>query len=290
MSTENPRHYQVVGVDGSEGSKHALAWAIAHTDALGPVEPVSAWHYPWWAYVPTATGTRLPMSEDEFADVTTRLVDQSLEGLDRSHVLEPVIVHGSAGQALLSVGSQASLIVVGTRGHGTLASGLLGSVSSHCANNATVPVAIIPQEAPVEDTYGVALVGYDGSEDSDRAVAWAANSTPPETKIHLVNVWNPVAAVSAGAAALATEQMSTDSLAMAKEAAEKFHAKPEFANRHFVAVSESGDPRDVLRDLSKTADVVVAGARGHGVVAHLLLGSVASALVHHPLAATVVVR
>jgi nucleotide-binding universal stress UspA family protein len=51
----------------------------------------------------------------------------------------------------------------------------------------------------------------------------------------------------------------------------------------------SGDPRAVLRSAGADADLLVVGARGHGVLEHLLLGSVASALAHHPTVPTIIV-
>jgi nucleotide-binding universal stress UspA family protein len=50
-----------------------------------------------------------------------------------------------------------------------------------------------------------------------------------------------------------------------------------------------GDPRSVLRTAADGADLLVIGARGRGVIDHLLLGSVASALAHHPSVPTIVV-
>jgi nucleotide-binding universal stress UspA family protein len=51
----------------------------------------------------------------------------------------------------------------------------------------------------------------------------------------------------------------------------------------------AGDPRAVLLSASADADLLVVGSRGHGVLEHLLLGSVASALAHHPTVPTIVV-
>ena len=50
-----------------------------------------------------------------------------------------------------------------------------------------------------------------------------------------------------------------------------------------------GDPRAGLRAASSDADLLVVGSRGHGALDHLLLGSVATALAHHPTVPTIVV-
>jgi len=287
---EPDRPHQVVGIDGSSGSEHALAWAIARTSLLGPVKPVAAWHYPWWVFVPTGAGTAFPPDEQQLVAATEKLVENSLEGLDRSDVSETTVIHGSAGEALVSVGVDGSLLVVGTRGRSAVAAGLLGSVSAHCVKHANGPVAVIPQETSIEDRFGSVIVGHDGSEFADRALEWALAHTPPSTEIVVVHVWNPQQRVSAKVEALAAEQLSAASLAEAKNAVERARSVAGFADRRLTAVSESGDPREVLGTLSQTADMLVVGSRGHGGVAYLLLGSVASALVQHPLTATVVVR
>jgi nucleotide-binding universal stress UspA family protein len=53
---------------------------------------------------------------------------------------------------------------------------------------------------------------------------------------------------------------------------------------------ETGDPRQVLVDLSDDVDLVVVGSRGHGQVAGLLLGSVGQHVVTHAHCPVTVVR
>ena len=50
-----------------------------------------------------------------------------------------------------------------------------------------------------------------------------------------------------------------------------------------------GHPRAVLRSAGVGADLPMVGARGHGVLELVLLGSVASAVTHHPTVPTIVV-
>lgn len=287
---------QAVGVDGSEGSRHALAWAVAHADRFGPVQPVAAWHFPWWSMTPTVSGGLLPPGEKDFNEITARLVEHTLEGLDRSQVLDPVIIHGSAGSALVDASAEAALLVVGTRGHTGLASGLLGSVSTHCVNHAKVPVVVVPHDAPLTDDHDAVVVGYDGTENADRAVAWAVANTPDTAEIKLVNTWatSPTANIDASTyadlAAQAADRARVESEQTLAEGVRKAKAAPGGAERTVTAISEGADPRVVLRKLSTRADLLILGARGHAGVAHLLLGSVTSSLVHDPTAVTVVVR
>jgi len=57
------------------------------------------------------------------------------------------IAEGPPAQVLLNAATGAELLVVGSRGHGTFAGMLLGSVSQHCVQHAPCPVVVIPDEA-----------------------------------------------------------------------------------------------------------------------------------------------
>ena len=47
-------------------------------------------------------------------------------------------------QALADAQERADLLVVGTRGHGRIAAGLLGSVSTWLLHDAELPVVVVP--------------------------------------------------------------------------------------------------------------------------------------------------
>jgi nucleotide-binding universal stress UspA family protein len=61
-----------------------------------------------------------------------------------------VVVNGHPAQALIDAANGADLLVVGSRGHGTFAEALLGSVSQHCVHHAPCPVLIV-RSKPVRD-------------------------------------------------------------------------------------------------------------------------------------------
>jgi len=56
----------------------------------------------------------------------------------------PRVVQGHPAQVLLEAARGAQMLVVGSRGHGTLAGMLLGSVSQHCVQHAPCPVLVVP--------------------------------------------------------------------------------------------------------------------------------------------------
>jgi nucleotide-binding universal stress UspA family protein len=135
----------VVGVDGSDSSLEALGWAIREAGLTGAtLNVVTAWSFPEH---PTPFGIvpELPLAEDPLAETRKRL-DQVVEaargGIERLDVRTRV-VHGAAATVLLESARDADLLVVGSRGLGTIAGLLLGSVSEHCVRHASCPVVVV---------------------------------------------------------------------------------------------------------------------------------------------------
>jgi nucleotide-binding universal stress UspA family protein len=137
----------VVGVDGSEGSRAALRWAVEEGALRGArVEAVSAFHVP---YAGAASVMPLMLDPKEFEDAASAQLKKLVAEVDASALSEPVtelVVEGPASTVLVEAGRRASLLVVGARGHGGLAGMLLGSVSRQVTEHATVPVVVVPKE------------------------------------------------------------------------------------------------------------------------------------------------
>ena len=74
--------------------------------------------------------------------VLTETLDEVF-GDDRPAGLEALVVHGPARTVLIEASRGASLLVVGSRGHGGFAGLLLGSVSSACSEHAHCPVLVL---------------------------------------------------------------------------------------------------------------------------------------------------
>ena len=140
----NARAKIVVGVDGSEPSEHALAWAIEEArlrDAR--VQVVTAWFLAPMIYgasnllPPTVSDRAVESDAEEIARAAAGKVrDAGLEAESTVHA-------GHASDVLVGQSDGADLLVVGSRGHGGFAGLLLGSVSAQCAQHARCPVVIV---------------------------------------------------------------------------------------------------------------------------------------------------
>ncbi|WP_316524573.1 universal stress protein [Kitasatospora brasiliensis] len=131
----------VVGIDGSEPSKAALRWAVGQAVLTGAaVHAVAAWEYP------SLYGWFAPMVDDGFERTASRTLSAEINeilGPDRPVEVRESLVLGHAAEVLLEAAEDADLLVLGSRGRGTFARTLLGSVSTRCAVHGTCPVVIV---------------------------------------------------------------------------------------------------------------------------------------------------
>lgn len=139
----------VVGVDGSPGSKIALAWAMTQarlTDAT--VEAITTWQDPVM-YGFTYAWAPVTYEGGSIATVMAKVLDDSIAEvsgqLERPVAVLPRVAEGHPVLVLLDAANGAAMLVVGSRGHSTIAGLLLGSVSQHCVQHAPCPVVVVPQ-------------------------------------------------------------------------------------------------------------------------------------------------
>ncbi len=133
----------VVGVDGSDASLVALAWAAEEAAVRGAgLNVIHAWSVPALAYASGYYGP--PRSEIEEAEQS--VLDGAVAGaLGTAPVVAvaPRLIAGRAAHILVEAAAGAALLVVGARGHGGFAGLTLGSTSHECVLHAPGPVAVI---------------------------------------------------------------------------------------------------------------------------------------------------
>jgi nucleotide-binding universal stress UspA family protein len=129
----------VVGFDGSDHAGAALRWALDFAGDTAGVRAVAA--------IEVAPWVDEELSRDRFADqieAEQQRITDALDVVDPEGRAERSIVLQGPRQALAEAQPGADLVVVGTRGLGLIAAGLLGSVSTWLLQDSTVPVVVVP--------------------------------------------------------------------------------------------------------------------------------------------------
>jgi nucleotide-binding universal stress UspA family protein len=130
----------IVGVDGSEASLDAVRWALRQAELTGSsVEALISWQFP------RQYGEEFYGEEFDWEKIATDTLRSSLAQLgDEAQTrIEPRVVQGHPAQALVKASAGASLLVVGSRGHGGFVGMLIGSVSEHVIAHAQCPVLVV---------------------------------------------------------------------------------------------------------------------------------------------------
>lgn len=137
MPPSDRRSRIIVGVDGSEPSIAALRVARALAEPLSaPVEVWACWD------VPAGYGVYLAVGIEGFKYAAHQVLEQALADAfeEVPAFVHPRLVRGRPGPALIDASRNASLLVVGRRGHGNF---VPGSVSSACVSHAHCPVLVV---------------------------------------------------------------------------------------------------------------------------------------------------
>jgi nucleotide-binding universal stress UspA family protein len=138
----------------------------------------------------------------------------------------------------------------------------------------------------------VVVVGVDGSDNGWGALEWAAGEAKlrgATLKIVCAFV-DPVTTIGLGTAFGVGAPVTVDpdvieqaSASLVDEAASRIEGVP------VERVAKTARPEEVLCQESHGAALLVVGARGHGALGSLLLGSVSNYVVHHATCPVVVV-
>lgn len=288
----------VVGVDFSKDNRSAIQYAAAAAARRRlPLELVFAVAPDG----PPATYLAMTMeqvredAESELADRARAIADEYPD-LD---VTTTVLVQAPS-DALVEASRRATMVVIGSRGHGGFGQLLVGSVAWRVVSRAVGPVVLVrPGEVAGRAATGPVLVGVDGSAGSGRTVEFAfAEASSRGQSLIAANVWalpHPDGlAVGRDWPAQPADwesQMEADADRILSEAlAGTGERYPDVSVskvvRHGLNVPQT------LLDVAATtgAELVVVGARGHHAFAELVLGAVGVQLSQHADRAVAVVH
>ena len=145
------RHHRiVVGLDGSNGSRAALRWAIGEARLTQSTIEVVTGYVP--TYVPASPDfgylplepADLIVEVDRMQDNTVATIIEECHGSDVT--ITRRVLKGRGADVVIEAAAQADMAIVGSRGRGGFRGMLLGSVSQHIAQHAPCPVVIVRSE------------------------------------------------------------------------------------------------------------------------------------------------
>lgn len=133
-----------VGVDETEASRRALAWAAAEAARRGAtLQVLTAWTWDALEGAPLAAVDPAAMRKSAQA-VQDEALKAVLADLEDPPAVAAEIVQTTAAEALVEASRHADLVVVGTHGRGPVRSMLLGSVSQAVVRHSECPVVVMP--------------------------------------------------------------------------------------------------------------------------------------------------
>ncbi|MFS8102571.1 universal stress protein [Lentzea alba] len=281
----------VCGVDGSDSALAAAGWAAQECARLQvPLLLVHAFMLPTRGYpevVLIGNDIRHAMEEQgrvwlEEARAAARAAAPEVE------VTTEVLCCG-AGALLIELSKTARLVVVGSRGLGTVTGLFIGSTAVALAAHAQSPVVVVRGPA-VPD--GPVVVGVDGSPTSEAALAFAFEEASLRntslTAIMTVTDFAADSAYTLSRLGIDWGQVEEDERRLLAERLAGWQEKYPDVVVNRIALRDR--PARALMRYGAEAQLLVVGSHGHGGFVGMLIGSTSQALVHHAPCPLAIVR
>jgi nucleotide-binding universal stress UspA family protein len=280
----------IVGVDGSERSIDALALA----DLLGPAlgrRVIIAYVHAYGKLSSLFSEGQYERLVREVAEATFEQIREHLPSVPERRMQLVSEDSPAAGLHALAEREGATLLVIGSSHRSRIGRILVGGTGERLLSGAPAPVAVAPAGYLAAER-GIETVGcgFDGSPESHRALAWAAElARTASARLRVLSVYERTVAVSVSVGGgLATASIND----VLRREREDELARAMSALDADIDASETlldGDARELLARESGGLDLLVVGSRGYGPLRAVLLGSVSSALVRSAEAPLVVV-
>ncbi|MFF4603152.1 universal stress protein [Streptomyces sp. NPDC001339] len=271
----------VVGLDGTDISVPAVRWGAAEAAARDLPLHLLHSHVSQPLNVPTAKEpTTRKRAGAEVLGAAEAMALQLHPGI--AVTTEQVSVQ--AADALVDRSRQASMMVLGSRGHGAIAGFLLGSVSLHVLGRAECPVVTVREDVTASYGRPDIVVGVQEPGTQGEAVlefAFAA-AEAHHANVRAVRAWEPSAVAGFVPTAPTSPPDQEDAYTAAEEKKLADILAPWRAKFPDVTVVEHiqrGRVASVLLKACPQASLLVVGRRMHRTP--MLLGPVVFAVLHH---------
>lgn len=292
----------LLGIDGSEPSKRAIdlvanaSWPLGSKIVVAEaVETGSGLYGGPWPVLAVVDTDRI---DADLHDAAKQTVEEARAILEQPGItVEAVVLRGRPATVIVSQARRmhADLVVVGSRGHGTIETMLLGSVSAEVADHSPAPV-LVARRSSIADI----VLGWDGSACATRAADFLRELPIfGGSKVRVVSVAN----VGAPWWTAFPVDISPEMLPMydeAEEAARREH--DELARGMTEQLAMAGIPAEAERrdgdaateilaaSNAAKADLIVVGTHGRTGMKRVLLGSVARNVLQHANCSVLIVR
>ena len=289
----------LIAFDGSAGAAEAvalaqtIAWPVQSRLRIVSVVEPGAWIPP----LPRVPMTATPVLEPELVAYLEAQQAEIVKRFALAGRAEAALLRGRPASVIIDDARDfgADLVIVGSRGHGAIASLVLGSVSAEVVDHAPSPVLVARRE-----TLSRVVVATDDSPSAraaeDVVAGWPIFDGLP---IHVVSVADADRPWTTGIAPMFQRQARdayTQDLQAAVEAAERVASESAVrlreAGRDADATPGRGDPASEIIAFAeeRQADLIVLGSRGRSALAEIVLGSVARNVLAGSKASVLVVR
>ncbi|WP_406840180.1 universal stress protein [Streptomyces sp. AHU1] len=286
----------VVGLDGSPESLAAAEWAAREalrTDAR--LRLVHAWLWHPYVYGPLAGVSVPPPSEDPQREWAERLPRETADKLLADHPGLSVTAERVAEQpvtALLAAAEDAELLVLGSRGLGTVAGFLTGSVGQAVVARSRTPIVLVRADAPPAGAPGreEVVLGLDLEHPDASVIAFAFRAAARRaTDLHVVHGWKlpPYYGYGGVLDAGVDEELLTEARGQLTEVLTPWREKFPAVEVREQAVIGGAGPH--LVEVSRNAALVVVGRRNRQSPVGSHIGPVTQAVLHHSAAPVAVI-
>jgi nucleotide-binding universal stress UspA family protein len=270
----------VVAVDGTDPNMTAVRWAAL--EAQRSNRKLLIFHVLDWDWATARydfSGRQFDVARQMADGLTVRAAHDARATAPAIEVSTDVLVGNPVAQLVIA-SEQTDLLVLGNRGSGGFTGLALGSVSQRVATHARCPVAVIRGRA---DGDGPVAVGVDDADTADKVLEAAfAAARDRGTGLLAIRSYLPVLPLYHDRfppdEIISPEQ---DDMERARLGEQLGPWRVKFPDVAVEALLSHDSAAAVLNGVSRTAQLVVVGSRGHGVIAGTLLGSTGLQLLHH---------